>query len=135
MRSARALYGNPCGRTILWSIYFVNLIAIQVFWGLPACAQENTAGLALTLDRSDYCVGDPWKLDVANAPTGAAIRLLGISNSVPWEIQDWATTDQVGHFSTTGTFKEVTKGLHQLSVEISGMSSNAFSFSVSNCKG
>jgi photosystem II stability/assembly factor-like uncharacterized protein len=134
MKCAGALYGNPCGRTIPWSIYFVNIIVILVFWGLPARAQGNIADLALTLDRSDYCIGDPWKLDIANAPTGAAIRLLGISNSVSWEIQDWAITDQAGHYSTTGTFDEDAQGLHQLSVEIAGMSSNAFSLSVSNCR-
>jgi photosystem II stability/assembly factor-like uncharacterized protein len=134
MKSGRAFYGKPSSRALLWPIYVVNLAAILVFSSLPACAQGNGAGLTLTLDRGDYCSGDPWKLEVGNAPASAAIRLLGISNGVPWDIRDWATTDPLGHYGTTGAFNVADQGVYQLSVEVGGMSSSAFSFSVSNCR-
>jgi hypothetical protein len=52
----------------------------------------------LTLDRMDYCVGSSWKLSIVNAPANAAIRLVGVSNGVPWEWSAWGTTDNEGKY-------------------------------------
>ena len=64
----------------------------------------------------------------------ASVELLGVSNGAAWKIARWGVTDQDGSFSANGTMASGTEGTHTLSVEISGIRSNAFSFAVSKCE-
>jgi Kelch motif protein len=88
----------------------------------------------LTLNSTSFCIGDPWNLLVIRSERSASMQLLGVSNGAAWEIARWGATDQDGTFSATGTMASGTEGVHTLSVEIGGIRSNAFSFSVSKCK-
>jgi N-acetylneuraminic acid mutarotase len=88
----------------------------------------------LTLNSTTYCIGDPWSLMVIHSAPSASVQLLGVSNRAFWTIARWGTTDQDGNFSANGTMASGTEGSHTLSVEISGVRSNAVSFAVSKCK-
>ncbi len=99
-----------------------------------ASGMNKSAGV-LTLDHMKYCIGESWRLDIAEAPADMAIGLVGISNGVPWKVRDWARTDQNGNFSESGMFGSDGQGLHQLHIEIGGINSNTVSFIVSNCSG
>jgi N-acetylneuraminic acid mutarotase len=87
----------------------------------------------LTLNSTSFCIGDPWSLMVIRSARAASVRLLGVSNGAAWEIARWGVTDQDGSFSANGTMASGTEGTHTLSVEISGIRSNALSFAVSKC--
>jgi N-acetylneuraminic acid mutarotase len=88
----------------------------------------------LTLNSTSYCMGDPWELTVTHAEREASVRLMGASNGASWEIARWGVTGADGNFSANGTIGGGTEGNHTLRVEISGVWSKTFSFSVSNCK-
>jgi N-acetylneuraminic acid mutarotase len=87
----------------------------------------------LTLNSTSFCIGDPWSLMVIRSARAASVQLLGVSNGAAWEIARWGATDQNGSFSANGTIAGGTEGTHTLSVEISGIRSNALSFAVSKC--
>jgi N-acetylneuraminic acid mutarotase len=88
----------------------------------------------LTLNATSYCIGDPWTVSVTRSMRSASVQLLGVSNGASWAIARWGATDQDGGFSANGIMAGGTEGTHTLSVEISGIRSNAFSFAVSKCK-
>jgi photosystem II stability/assembly factor-like uncharacterized protein len=87
----------------------------------------------LSLDSTRYCIGDTWKLKVANGVTNTSIRLLGTSNGQSWEVQDWRMTDGDGNSSEAGVFAAGTEGSHFLRVDINARLSNVVSFVVSYC--
>jgi N-acetylneuraminic acid mutarotase len=88
----------------------------------------------LTLNSTTFCIGDPWSLMVIRSARSASVQLLGVSNRASWTIARWGVTDQDGRFSANGTMAAGTEGTHTLSVEISGIRSNAFSFTASKCR-
>ena len=88
----------------------------------------------LTLNSTSFCIGDPWSFMVVRSARLASVQLLGVSNRASWTIARWGVTDQDGSFSANGTMASGTEGTHTLSVEISGIRSNAVSFAVSKCK-
>src|SRR5215475_5508398 len=59
---------------------------------------------ALSMDSSEYCVGEPWKIRVEGGPAFAGVTLMGAWNSSPWSIPDWRTTGSDGTFVADGTF-------------------------------
>jgi photosystem II stability/assembly factor-like uncharacterized protein len=87
----------------------------------------------LTLE-SRKCLGDSWTLRVSNGTPSAPVRLLGTTNGQSWEVAGWLTTDATGAAAQQGSFTQATLGTHTLRVEIGGVSSNAVSFVVSNCR-
>jgi len=88
----------------------------------------------LTLNSTSFCIGDPWSLMVIRSARSAPVQLLGVSNRASWTIARWVVTDQDGSFSANGIMAGGTDGTHTLSVEISGIRSNALSFAVSKCR-
>jgi hypothetical protein len=88
----------------------------------------------LTLNSTSYCIGDPWSLMVLRSAQASSVQLLGVSNRAYWAIAQWGATNQDGRFSANGTIAGGTEGTHTLSVEISGIRSNAVSFAVSKCQ-
>ena len=88
----------------------------------------------LSLDFSEYCIGQPWTLQVRGAQADSFIRLVGVSNSQAWEIATWNRTDGSGRYDERGTFSAASEGRHTLYVEIDGASSNDVSFRVSDCR-
>jgi len=63
------------------------------------------------------------------------IRLVGITDGVPWEWPGWGRTGSDGGFSMGGTFADGSQGKHLLYVDIGGIKSNVVSLSVSDCAG
>ena len=88
----------------------------------------------LTLDSTQYCIGDVWNLKATGVSPNTSVRLLGTTNGESWEIADWSKTDVNGTVNLTGVFAEGSKGSHTLSVEIGGLQSNTVSFVVSSCR-
>lgn len=119
---------------VLWPVNCAILAVVLVFGVQPAHTQGSVAGPTLTLDRNAYCIGESWKLSIANAPAGAAIRLAGVLKGNPWSLPDWGMTDQDGHYSASGTYVDGNQGTYQLYAEISGIRSNTVFVSVSDCK-
>jgi hypothetical protein len=113
---------------------------VLVYGGSPA--GDNNSELydpgfeipLLTLNSTSFCIGDSWSLMVMRSARAASVQLLGVSNGAAWEIARWGVTDQDGSFSANGTMAGGTDGTHTLSVEISGIRSNALSFAVSKCR-
>jgi Kelch motif len=109
---------------------------------LLAGGQKNSAQLydggfeipLLTLNSTNHCIGASWDLMVTRATPTSTVRLIGTSNGASWGIARWGIIGADGSFRATGTFAGGTEGTHTLSVEISGVRSNAFSFAVSKCK-
>jgi photosystem II stability/assembly factor-like uncharacterized protein len=87
----------------------------------------------LSLETPRLCIGAPWTASLSKAPINRSANLLGVSNSQPWEVREWDTTDGAGHFSRSGTFAAGTEGRHMLRIEVAGLLSNSISFVVSNC--
>jgi hypothetical protein len=87
----------------------------------------------LSMDSARYCIGDPWKLTLANAAATAVIRLIGSSNGASWEISEWRKTDLYGRLTESGVFSASTSRNHTVQLEVSGARSNRLSFVVSNC--
>ena len=119
---------------ILWPVHCVILAVVLVFSVQPAHTQGSVAGPTLMLDRSAYCIGESWKLNIVNAPAGAAIRLAGVLNGNPWSLPDWGITDQDGRYIASGTYIDGNQGTYQLYAEIGGITSNMVFVSVSDCE-
>jgi hypothetical protein len=92
------------------------------------------AGPTLTLDRSEYCIGESWKLSIVNAPASAAIGLAGVLDGNTWSLPDWGKTDQNGRYSAGGIYVDGNKGTYQLYSEIGGIKTNTLFVTVSDCK-
>jgi N-acetylneuraminic acid mutarotase len=96
-------------------------------------AAELYGAAVLTIPSTQYCVGDPWTISVANAAPNTAIRLIGVSNDVPWDIGDWARTNTSGDYQTGGRFSNSAVGSHSVRVRIGHYLSAAVPFTVSSC--
>ena len=89
---------------------------------------------ALSMDSSEYCVGEPWKMRVEGAPAFAGVTLMGAWDSSPWSIPDWRTTGSDGTFVADGTFDGSAVGDHTLWVLAASKASKAVSITVSPCR-
>lgn len=127
MEARGALPTSPAGTFPVGNPFFVAT-------GGRAQIDGHIFESTLSLDSTSYCVGASWSLRVSSAAPNASVRLLGASNGTSWEIPQWAITDANGNFSTSGIMPNGTEGTYTLRVEINGVSSNAVSFVVSNCK-
>src|SRR5262249_14479904 len=110
-----------------------NLVLI-ILW-LLCMALVVTAQLqpTISIDFSQYCIGDSWKFRLSNGVPNTRVHLLGNSNGQSWEIADWGTTDTAGNFTAEGTFAVGTAGSHSLQLDVAGTMSNAVYFVVSQC--
>jgi photosystem II stability/assembly factor-like uncharacterized protein len=92
--------------------------------------------LTLTAVRRDargYCVGDSWTLRFGPASPDTPVQLQGISNDVPWTVQEWGVTNGVGEYVESGTFAAGAEGRHSLRVMSNLGASNTVDFAVTNC--
>jgi|SRR5215467_10123606 len=80
-----------------------NLVLI-ILW-LLCMALVVTAQLqpTISIDFSQYCIGDSWKFRLSNGVPNTLVHLLGNSNGQSWEIADWGRTDTAGNFTQEGT--------------------------------
>jgi galactose oxidase-like protein/Kelch motif protein len=105
----------------------------RAYWS--SVAELYDAGLPLlTLNSTNYCVGNSWNLRVNSLAPNTWTRLAGASNGQPWELVDWRKTDDSGSFSETGTFGPDAEGVHILSVDVGGKVSNKVSLTVARCQ-
>jgi hypothetical protein len=111
-----------------------NTVSFSVSGCKPSPNQPQLE-LDLPPGPNGFCLGASWGLNVANATAGAEIRLVGISDGVPWEWPGWGRTGSDGSFSMGGTFADGSQGKHLLYVDIGGLKSNVVSLSVSDCTG
>jgi hypothetical protein len=88
----------------------------------------------LALNSTTYCAGAVWAATVKNGSSRAPVRLMGVSNDAYWEIAQWGDTDANGSFTTNGTIAGGSEGAHTLRVEIRGVWSNTFSFTIMDCR-
>jgi hypothetical protein len=113
------------------------VLAVGGDYAGPPSTELYDAGFeipVLTLNSSNYCIGDPWTLVVTRSLRAASVQLLGLSNGASWEIPKWGLTTDDGSFRANGFFAAETAGTHSLRVEISGIRSNRLSFAVSTCR-
>jgi hypothetical protein len=98
----------------------------------------QTAGIQpltpiLSLNRTAYCLGNPWILSLGNALPDSPVRLIGVSNGTSWSFPGWSLTNGAGNLTHVGAFADGTQGSHTLAAEVDGKTSNTVSFTVSNC--
>lgn len=101
-------------------------------WNYRIRKVTTHAGPVLTLDPTQYRVGDSWSVKVGYGAPNTPARLLGTSNGQPWEIPEWRNTDGRGSFQVDGMFAAGTEGRYTLQVEIGGVFSNTITFVVLN---
>src|SRR5262249_53740474 len=66
----------------------------------------------LSLDKTQYCAGDSWRLRIDGAASSSSVQLMGISLGTPWELPDWRSTDLEGTLTESGTFASNDIGDH-----------------------
>jgi hypothetical protein len=87
----------------------------------------------LSLDKTQYCGGDSWRLRIDGAVSSSSVQLMGISLGTPWEIPDWRTTDLEGTLTESGTFGTNAIGDHTLWALADGKTSNSVFLKIVSC--
>jgi hypothetical protein len=87
----------------------------------------------LSLDKTQYCAGDSWRLRIDGAASSSSVQLMGISLGTPWELPDWRTTDLEGTLTESGTFTSNDIGAHTLWALAAGKTSNSIVVKVVSC--
>jgi hypothetical protein len=111
---------------------------------LPPIPDDTTAELfvpasvegpvpKLSLDKTQYCAGDSWRLRIDGAVSSSSVQLMGISLGTPWEIPDWRSTDLEGTLTESGTFASNAIGDHTLWALSAGKTSNSIVLKIVSC--
>jgi len=87
----------------------------------------------LSLDKTEYCAGDPWRLRMNDATFSSSVQLMGISQGTPWELPDWRTTDVEGTLTESGVFGANAIGDHTLWALAAGKTSNSVVLKIVSC--
>jgi Galactose oxidase, central domain len=87
----------------------------------------------LSLDKTQYCAGDSWRVRMDGAASSSSVQLMGISLGTPWEMPDWRSTDPEGTLTESGTFGANAGGEHTLWVLTSGKTSNSNGVKIVSC--
>jgi len=97
---------------------------------------ENTEGTVpqLSLDRTQYCVGDSWSLQADGVRPLAAVQISGTWDETPWTITNWTTSGQDGKVIVTGNFGAGTVGEYRVWIQAGGKVSNSVSVTIQNCQ-
>jgi Galactose oxidase, central domain len=97
---------------------------------------DHTLGAvpALSMNSSQYCLGEPWQMRLAGATAFTGATLMGTWDGTPWSSPDWRTTGSDGSFVENQTFFDGAVGDHLLWIFAADKVSNAVSFKVSPCR-
>jgi hypothetical protein len=97
---------------------------------------DNTQGTVprLSLDRTQYCVGDSWSLQADGARPLSAVQISGTWDETPWVIPNWTMSGQDGKLVATGTFGDGTAGSYRLWIQAGGKVSNSVFVRIQNCQ-
>ena len=87
----------------------------------------------VSMEKTNYCVGDHFSFGVSNAAPSASFRLLGASNGQSWVMGGWMPTDANGGLTLSGVFGPGTEGTYRLGIEIAGKISNTVPVVISTC--
>ena len=105
-----------------------------LYAGTPFGIFKVTDWIPVLSLHSEFCETSPWTVAVSNGAPNTTIRLAGISNGQPWEVEAWGATDGNGRYMESGAFTPQVLGSHTLTVDVGGAHSNSVSFVVSDCE-
>jgi Galactose oxidase, central domain len=88
---------------------------------------------SLSLDKTQYCAGDSWRLHITDAAASSSVQLMGISLGTPWEMPNWRTTNVEGTLIENGIFRADAVGDHTLWALADGKTSNSIVFKIVAC--
>jgi ECF sigma factor len=87
----------------------------------------------LWVDRTRYCVGDPWILLANGVAPLSAVQISGIWDGTPWTIPNWTTSVEDGTVVASGTFGADTVGDYWVWLHAGGNVSNTVSIHIEDC--
>jgi hypothetical protein len=88
---------------------------------------------SLSLDKTQYCAGDSWRLHITDAAASSSVQLMGISLGTTWEMPNWRTTNVEGTLIENGIFRADAVGDHTLWALADGKTSNSIVIKIVAC--
>jgi hypothetical protein len=106
-----------------------NDTAAELF--VPASTEGQVP--RLSLDKTQYCVGDLWALRVDGAAALSSIQLMGISQGAPWQLPNWRDANAGGALIADGAFGADAVGDHTIWAFVGGKTSNSILLKITSC--
>jgi Galactose oxidase, central domain len=128
LRDGRVLIAGGYGGSVSWPV--APLSSAELF------VPDYTLGVVpvLSMDSTQYCTGEGWRMEVKSAAGSTPVTLMGTIYGTPWGIPQWRSTGGNGAFAESGTFGAGDVGDYTMWVLANEKASNTVSTRVLLCR-